>query len=82
MFYSLSVYFDSIFNLFRYITFRTGVALLTSLFIYILLGNKFINFIKKRFTQPIRKEGPQTHLKKQGLKTKSKFRPLLEYLVF
>ena len=69
MFYSLSANFDGIFNLFRYITFRTGGALLTSLFIYILFGNKFINFIKTRFTQPIRKEGPQTHLKKQGTPT-------------
>ncbi len=69
MFYSLSVYFDNIFNLFRYITFRTGGALLTSLFIYIFFGNRFINFIKTKFTQPIRKEGPQTHLKKQGTPT-------------
>ncbi len=69
MFYSLSANFDGIFNLFRYITFRTGGALLTSLFIYILFGNRFINFIKTKFTQPIRKEGPQTHLKKQGTPT-------------
>ena len=69
MFYSLSANFDGIFNLFRYITFRTGASLLTSLFIYILLGDKFINFIKNKFTQPIRKEGPQTHLKKQGTPT-------------
>ena len=69
MFYNLSSYFEQFFNIFRYITFRTGGALLTSLFIYILFGNKFINFIKKRFTQPIRKEGPQTHLQKQGTPT-------------
>ena len=69
MFYSLSANFDGIFNLFRYITFRTGASLLTSLFIYIPLGDKFINFIKTKFTQPIRKEGPQTHLKKQGTPT-------------
>lgn len=69
MFYNLVSQWDGIFNIFRYITFRTGAALLTSLFIYLLFGNKFINFIKKRFAQPIRKEGPQSHLKKQGTPT-------------
>ena len=69
MFYTLSSNFDGIFNIFRYITFRTGGALLTSLFIYLMFGNKFINFIKKKFSQPIRKEGPQSHLKKQGTPT-------------
>ena len=69
MFYNLSSHFDGIFNIFRYISFRTGGALLTSLFIYIFFGGRFINFIKNKFTQPIRKEGPQSHLKKQGTPT-------------
>ena len=69
MFYNLVSQWDGIFNIFRYITFRTGAALLTSLFIYLMFGTKFINFIKSRFAQPIRKEGPQSHLKKQGTPT-------------
>jgi phospho-N-acetylmuramoyl-pentapeptide-transferase len=54
------------FNLFRYITFRAGGALLTSLAMYLLFGAPFIAFVRRRFAQPIRKEGPQSHLKKQG----------------
>ena len=69
MFYSLVTQFDGIFNIFRYITFRTGASLFTAFLIYFIFGNKFINFIKNKFTQPIRKVGPQTHLKKQGTPT-------------
>ncbi len=69
MFYSLTSNLDGFFNLFRYITFRTGGALLTSLFIYLVFGGKFIHFVKNKFAQPIRKEGPQSHLKKQGTPT-------------
>lgn len=69
MFYSLTSNLDGFFNLFRYITFRTGGALLTSLFIYLIFGGKFIHFVKNKFAQPIRKEGPQSHLKKQGTPT-------------
>jgi phospho-N-acetylmuramoyl-pentapeptide-transferase len=42
---------------------------MTSLFIYLAFGAHFINFIKTRFAQPIRKEGPQTHFSKQGTPT-------------
>lgn len=69
MFYNLASSWDGVFNVFRYITFRTGGALLTSLFIYLIFGKTFIKFIKSRFVQPIRSEGPQTHLKKQGTPT-------------
>ncbi|MDR1477272.1 MAG: phospho-N-acetylmuramoyl-pentapeptide-transferase [Rickettsiales bacterium] len=69
MFYSLVSQMDSLFNLFRYITFRTGAAFMTSLFIYLAFGKWFIDFIRTRFAQPIRKEGPQTHLGKQGTPT-------------
>ena len=69
MFYNLTSNLDGFFNLFRYITFRTGGALLTSLFIYLVFGGKFIHFVKNKFAQPIRKEGPQSHLKKQGTPT-------------
>ena len=69
MFYFLTNNLSGIFNVFRYISFRTGGALLTSLFIYLFFGNKFINFVKTKFVQPIRKEGPESHLKKQGTPT-------------
>ncbi len=69
MFYFLTSNLSGIFNVFRYISFRTGGALLTSLFIYLFFGNRFINFVKNKFVQPIRKEGPETHLKKQGTPT-------------
>lgn len=81
MFYTLSSNFDGIFNIFRYITFRTGAALLTSLFIYLIFGGKFINFIKNKFSQPIRKEGPQSHLKKQGTPTMGGLLMLIAVLI-
>ena len=68
MFYSLAMDFE-IFNLFRYITFRAGGALLTAFAIYMAFGSPFIALVKSRFSQPIRKEGPATHLKKQGTPT-------------
>src|SRR6185436_7520755 len=58
------------FNVFQYITFRTGGAFLTSLLIVLLLGQWFINLVKKwEVTQHIREYGPQTHLKKSGTPT-------------
>ncbi len=54
-------------NLLRYITFRTMCAVLTSMVISFLIYPKFIkNF---RYFQPIRDDGPQSHLKKQGTPT-------------
>jgi phospho-N-acetylmuramoyl-pentapeptide-transferase len=51
-------------NLFRYLTFRTGGAVLTSLVISFWLGQPVINWLKRkqRHGQPIRLDGPQTHL--------------------
>ena len=37
-----------IFNLFNYITFRTGGAILTALLISLILGAPFINWLKQR----------------------------------
>ncbi|MDR0367384.1 MAG: phospho-N-acetylmuramoyl-pentapeptide-transferase [Rickettsiales bacterium] len=68
MFYALAQEVQSL-NLFRYISFRTGAALMTSLAIYLVFGQRFIGFVKTRFAQPIRKEGPGTHLAKQGTPT-------------
>jgi len=54
----------SFFNVFRYITFRTGGAILTSLLISFVLGPPLIRWLKQkqRHGQPIRDDGPQSHL--------------------
>lgn len=53
-----------IFNLFRYLTFRTGGAVLTALVICFLLGPPVIAWLRRRQAngQPIRADGPETHL--------------------
>jgi len=58
-------------NVFRYITFRTGMALVTSAFVVFLLGPRIIASLKMRQGkgQPIRADGPQTHLSKAGTPT-------------
>ena len=60
-----------VFNLFRYITFRTGGALLTAAFIVFLFGPRIIDALRLRQGkgQPIRADGPQTHFKKAGTPT-------------
>lgn len=61
-----------IFNLFRYLTFRTGGAILTALLICLLCGRPFIEMLKVRQKkgQPIRIDGPKGHmLIKQGTPT-------------
>ncbi|MFC3164479.1 phospho-N-acetylmuramoyl-pentapeptide-transferase [Ciceribacter thiooxidans] len=59
------------FNLFRYITFRTGAALFTSALIVFLFGPAMIASLRIRQGrgQPIRADGPQTHFKKAGTPT-------------
>jgi phospho-N-acetylmuramoyl-pentapeptide-transferase len=58
-------------NILKYITFRSGAAVATALIISFLLGEKFILFLKswQRDGQPIRDDGPQTHLSKKGTPT-------------
>ena len=53
-----------VFNIFRYITFRTGGAILTSLIISFLFGPSLISFLRNNQLegQPIRKDGPEQHL--------------------
>ena len=52
------------FNLFRYITFRTGGATITALIISLLCGPAFIRWLKAHQVegQPIRDDGPESHL--------------------
>lgn len=60
-----------LFNLFRYITFRTAGALATSLIICFLSGPRIIRWLRSKQGegQPIRTDGPETHLKKKGTPT-------------
>ncbi len=63
--------FPGVFNLFRYLTFRAGAATATALFIGLLIGPKFIGWLRVRQGkgQPIRHDGPETHLAKRGTPT-------------
>src|ERR1700674_2752668 len=59
-------------NIFRYITFRTGGALITALLFVFLFGPRVIKSLRVRQGkgQPIRKDGPERHLlQKQGTPT-------------
>ena len=61
----------SLFNVFQYLTFRTGAAVLTALVISFVLGPRLIRLLRARQEagQPIRSDGPQSHLVKQGTPT-------------
>ncbi|MXO84700.1 phospho-N-acetylmuramoyl-pentapeptide-transferase [Altererythrobacter aurantiacus] len=63
--------FEGIFNLVRYQTARAGATILTTLFIGLLIGPRFIAMLRVRQGkgQPIREDGPQTHLAKRGTPT-------------
>ena len=63
--------FPGIFNLFRYITFRAGAATATALLIGLIIGPRFIGWLRVRQGkgQPIRDDGPQSHLSKRGTPT-------------
>jgi phospho-N-acetylmuramoyl-pentapeptide-transferase len=73
MLYWLAEHFDfaGFLNLFRYLTFRAGAAVATALVIGMLIGPRFINMLRLRQGkgQPIRDDGPQTHLAKVGTPT-------------
>jgi len=60
-----------LFNLFRYLTFRTGGAIMTALIICFLIGPAMIRWLKKKQKegQPIRSDGPEGHFKKAGTPT-------------
>ena len=53
-------------NVFKYITFRTGLAFFTSLFIALIIGGPFIKlFSNKKIFNPIREDGPSDHIVKK-----------------
>ena len=74
MLYSLLTSFINEFsflNVFRYLTFRTGLSLISSFIIVFLIGGPFIKyFSQKKITGPIREDGPIDHIfKKVGTPT-------------
>jgi phospho-N-acetylmuramoyl-pentapeptide-transferase len=75
MLYSLTrPYAESfiLFNLFRYLTFRSGAACLTALVVSFVIGPAFIRWLRRvqRGGQPIRPDGPERHvLEKKGTPT-------------
>ncbi|MEA5115313.1 MAG: phospho-N-acetylmuramoyl-pentapeptide-transferase [Geobacteraceae bacterium] len=59
-----------IFNVFKYLTFRTIYAVITALVVSFLLGPWVIGRLQAiQMTQVIRTDGPESHLKKQGTPT-------------
>ncbi|WP_439817451.1 phospho-N-acetylmuramoyl-pentapeptide-transferase [Zavarzinia sp. CC-PAN008] len=69
-----------VFNVFRYLTFRTGAAVLTALLVTFLAGPHVIAWLKRRQGkgQPIRTDGPKSHIiNKQGTPTMGGFLILL-----
>ena len=63
--------YPGVFNLFRYITMRAGAATATALFLGLIIGPKFIGWLRVRQGkgQPLRDDGPLSHLAKRGTPT-------------
>jgi phospho-N-acetylmuramoyl-pentapeptide-transferase len=63
--------FPGLLNLIRYLSFRTGAAVATALLLGLIIGPKFIGWLRVRQGkgQPIRSDGPQSHLAKRGTPT-------------
>lgn len=66
LYHLLTPYADSfqLFNVFRYLTFRTGGAVMTALIISFVVGPKLISWMRRKQGrgQPIRQDGPQSHI--------------------
>lgn len=77
MLYSLLYNLHDLFsplNVFRYITFRTSLAVLSAMFFSLLLGPIIIRKLKKfSMTQQIRDDGPKSHKGKAGTPTMGGF---------
>ena len=76
-------HFEGLANLVRYQTFRAGAALMTALVVGLLIGPRFINMLRLRQGkgQPIRADGPQTHLAKRGTPTMGGLMILVSLLI-
>jgi phospho-N-acetylmuramoyl-pentapeptide-transferase len=58
------------FNVFRYLTFRTGLAITTAFFLSLVVGPWLINRLRAlQVRQAIRREGPEHHQVKEGTPT-------------
>lgn len=66
MLYYLSEFSDQIsaLNVFRYLTFRTAGAVMTALLVSFIVGPRLIVWLKGKqgYGQPIREDGPESHL--------------------
>lgn len=85
MFFWLSEFSASfnVLNVFRYLTFRAGAATVTALFFVLFFGPAIINLLrlKQGKGQPIREDGPETHLLKRGTPTMGGLMILAGFLV-
>ena len=53
-------------NVFKYLTFRTGLSVFTSLAIVLIIGGPFIRFFSnQKILNPIRDDGPEDHIVKK-----------------
>ena len=69
LFYSFHDFYSP-FNVFRYITFRTALAIVTAMLITLIMTPWFIEKMKRMsFTQYVRDDGPKTHMPKAGTPT-------------
>ena len=61
----------SFFNVFKYLTVRTGLSMFTSMIVVFIVGNPLINYFSaKQIHNPIRDDGPEEHIiKKIGTPT-------------
>jgi len=69
-----------LFNLFRYITFRTGGAMITALIVSFIIGPALIRWLRyhQKGGQPIRNDGPESHIvSKAGTPTMGGFMILI-----
>lgn len=73
MFYWLAEFSDGgdLFNLFKYISFRAGMAFITALIFCFIFGRPLIDLLRRKQGkgQPIRDDGPQSHFVKAGTPT-------------
>lgn len=72
MLFNLLAEHNSLFNIFRYITFRSGAAVFTAMIISFYIGPKIIRWLKSKQAegQPIRLDGPESHIiSKKGTPT-------------
>ncbi len=58
------------FDIFKYLSFRSILAAITSMFLAFYIGPKIINYLKrKQIGETIKEEGPQSHKPKAGTPT-------------